>query len=66
MLSLHELDALARERYRTRLAEADARRTVGAIPGAPVREALAAALIALAVWLAPAAHAGYQPAHPRP
>ncbi len=66
MLSLHELDALARERYRTRLAEADARRAVGAIPRAPVREALAAVLIAIAVRLAPAAQAGYQPAHPRP
>ena len=55
MLSMYELEKIAEQRQRQLSADLDRAYEVVAPRGASVREAVAGALIALAVWLAPSA-----------
>ncbi len=55
---LDELGLAARDRQGAMLREVAMQRRTDALPAPPLRERVAAALIALAVWLAPAAWDG--------
>ena len=57
MMSMFELEALAAHRQRQLAEELDRAYVDGPLPGASLRERLAGALIAVAVWLAPSARA---------
>ena len=57
MMTMFELEMIAAQRQRQLAAELDRAYEGGAARGAPVRETMAAALIALAVWLAPSTRA---------
>ena len=61
MLSPHERDLLAIQRHHDLLHEAAHHRLTAALPGPSLRTSAAAALIALALWLAPAVGNGGQP-----
>ena len=57
MMNMYDLEMLAAQRQRQLAEELDRAYEAGPLPGASIREAVAGALIALAVWLAPSARA---------
>lgn len=64
MWSQHERDILAAERSAAWLREAEHRRLTGSLAAPALRETIAAALVACALWLAPSVSAGIRPPSP--